>query len=121
MSQAMTDKQVTPWRSASCIGEVCSMCGAPAAAKVGEEIAHDDPHPYRHNLTAYVCAEHFGQIMGLIMYIVPDDTKTTPSVDVRKNIVCRAARTTTLVAKVRLLPALKNGVSATQVIRGWLP
>ena len=40
------------------------MCGAPSAAKVGEEIFHDDPHPVRHNLTAYVCADHFRQIMG---------------------------------------------------------
>lgn len=52
------------WRSATCRTEICSICGAEAAAKVGEEIAHDDPYPHRHNLTAYVCASHFAQIMG---------------------------------------------------------
>jgi hypothetical protein len=40
----------------------------------------------------------------------------TASVDVRKNIVRLAARTATLVAGVRLLPALKDGGSAAQVI-----
>lgn len=49
--------------SATCEGERCSICGAPAAAKVGEEIPFDHPHPYRHNLTAYVCADHFRAIM----------------------------------------------------------
>ena len=49
--------------NASCQGELCTMCGAPAVAKVGEEIAHDDPMPHRHNLTAYVCEQHFNQIM----------------------------------------------------------
>jgi hypothetical protein len=50
--------------SATCKGEVCSICGAPAEHKVGEEIAFDDPNPQRHNLTAYVCHEHFQQIMN---------------------------------------------------------
>lgn len=49
--------------SACCEGERCSMCGEPAKRKVGEEIFHDDPIPYRHNLTAYVCLNHFKQIM----------------------------------------------------------
>lgn len=53
-----------PWVSASCRGETCSMCGEPAVAKVGEEIMSDDPHPHRHNLTAYVCPKHFGEIFG---------------------------------------------------------
>ena len=51
-----------PWQgfvSASCEGEVCSMCCSLAVAKVGEEIAWDDPFPARHNLTAYVCHDHF--------------------------------------------------------------
>ncbi len=52
------------WISQSCQGETCNMCGAPAAAKVGEEIFEDDPFQMRHNLTAYVCADHFRQIMG---------------------------------------------------------
>jgi hypothetical protein len=59
--------------SSSCVGEVCSLCGAPATHKVGEEIAHDDPawqrvlgHTIltRHNYTAYVCCEHFRAIFG---------------------------------------------------------
>jgi hypothetical protein len=43
-------------RSVSCNGETCTLCGKPADLKVGEEIMHDDPHPDRHNLTAYICA-----------------------------------------------------------------
>ncbi len=53
------------WVSASCKGERCRMCQAPAAAKIGEEIAYDDPFCSRHNLTAYVCREHFIALMGL--------------------------------------------------------
>lgn len=53
-----------PWISATCGGEWCRMCGKPAVAKVGEEIAHDDPMPVRHNLTAYVCSQHFVEILG---------------------------------------------------------
>lgn len=51
--------------SASCGGEVCSICRDPATHKVGEEIFADDPLPIRHNLTAYVCCDHFGDIMGV--------------------------------------------------------
>jgi hypothetical protein len=47
----------------ACIGEKC-WCGAPAAKKVGEEILFDDPCPERHNLTSYVCARHYAQLMG---------------------------------------------------------
>jgi hypothetical protein len=50
--------------SASCRGERCTMCGQDATHKVGEEIFSDDPGPPRHNWTAYVCCEDFGQIMG---------------------------------------------------------
>jgi 3-deoxy-D-manno-octulosonate 8-phosphate phosphatase KdsC-like HAD superfamily phosphatase len=56
--------------SATCEGEQCghevgdNYCGQPATHKVGEEIAPDDPHKRRHNLTVYVCCEHFGQILG---------------------------------------------------------
>ena len=56
--------------SVSCQGERCEMCieldqdGRPATHKVGEEIPHDDPFPNRHNLTTYVCCEHFRLIMG---------------------------------------------------------
>jgi hypothetical protein len=31
--------------------------------KVGEEIFDDDPNPVRHNLTQYVCCDHFQMIM----------------------------------------------------------
>ncbi len=50
--------------SASCRGERCSVCGADATHKLGEEIMHDDPFPERHNLTAYVCCEHFRMVLG---------------------------------------------------------
>lgn len=62
--------------SACCEGERC-FCGQPASAKVEETIFHDDwsmrgdgPNGSlppimrgRHPLTAYICAEHFAQIM----------------------------------------------------------
>lgn len=50
-------------RSACCEGERC-YCGAPADRKVEETIFHDDPSPNRHPFTAYVCADHFAQVMG---------------------------------------------------------
>jgi hypothetical protein len=53
--------QIMPSRA--CIGEMC-WCGAPAAKKVGEEILFDDPKPARHNLTRYICAQHYAQLMG---------------------------------------------------------
>lgn len=49
--------------SEACEGETC-FCGAPAMRKVGETIFDDDPQPIRHELTAYLCGEHFAQIMG---------------------------------------------------------
>jgi hypothetical protein len=49
--------------SKTCIGEKCSVCGKSATNKLGEEIPYDDPYPNRHNLTAYVCAEHFDMIV----------------------------------------------------------
>jgi hypothetical protein len=52
-----------PFVSITCEGERCH-CGAPAVRKVGEEIPIDDPMPYRHNLTAYVCAAHYAELMG---------------------------------------------------------
>jgi hypothetical protein len=52
-----------PWISATCQGELCR-CGRPAVRKIGEEIAFDDPFSFRHNLTAYVCAIHFAEILG---------------------------------------------------------
>ena len=52
--------------SESCRGERCQMCtiNTPATHKVGEEILDGDPNPIRHNLTSYVCCDHFGQIFG---------------------------------------------------------
>jgi len=55
------------WVSASCGGEKCSMCGAPATHKVGEEIQRDDPNKMRHNFTAYVCCNHFMKIFGRVV------------------------------------------------------
>jgi hypothetical protein len=52
------------FRSACCAGELCSICRNPAYAKVEETIFDDDPIGIRHPLTAYVCREHFRQIMG---------------------------------------------------------
>ncbi len=49
--------------SATCGGERCH-CGKPAVKKVGEEIPFDDPMPARHNLTAYICARHYAELMG---------------------------------------------------------
>lgn len=49
--------------SATCEGERC-FCGQPAVRKVGEEMAYDEPNVVRHNLTSYVCAEHYTIIMG---------------------------------------------------------
>jgi hypothetical protein len=53
--------------SAACRGETCTMCREPATHKVGEEIFHDDPMPYRHNLTAYICCPCFVKIVGTAM------------------------------------------------------
>lgn len=50
--------------SGTCIGEVCSVCGEDATNKLGEEIPYDHPHKNRHNLTAYVCREHFLMIVS---------------------------------------------------------
>lgn len=50
--------------SGSCKGEICSVCGKDATNKLGEEIPFDDPDKNRHNLTAYVCREHFTMIVG---------------------------------------------------------
>lgn len=65
---------MTVFRSACCEGEQC-FCGAPADHKVEEAIFHDDPTGWmdfaghrvaaRHPRTAYICAAHFMQVMGL--------------------------------------------------------
>jgi len=55
--------------SGSCRGERCSVCLrqkmlVDATHKIGEEIPHDDPNRGRHELTAYVCCDHYAMIMG---------------------------------------------------------
>ncbi|USN15196.1 hypothetical protein KIKIMORA_00490 [Brevundimonas phage vB_BpoS-Kikimora] len=60
----MNNSAQQPFISATCRGERCACCGAPAVRKVGEEIPYDDPLRNRHNLTAYVCAKHFAQLFG---------------------------------------------------------
>jgi hypothetical protein len=52
-----------PFVSKTCEGEKC-YCGEPAVKKVGEEIPYDDPYPHRHNLTSYICAKHYAELMG---------------------------------------------------------
>lgn len=69
--------------SASCGGQKCHIagCGKPAAHKVGEEMFDDDPHPIRHNATAYVCCEHFHFIMGnnnFVDSICPPESENIP-------------------------------------------
>jgi hypothetical protein len=62
--QEPTFNHVPFFVSESCIGEFCSVCKKKATNKLGEEIANDDPNKNRHNLTAYVCREHFEMIFG---------------------------------------------------------
>lgn len=50
--------------SGCCSGEKCSVCGKDATNKLAEVIFDDDPNPIRHELTAYVCKEHFRMIVG---------------------------------------------------------
>lgn len=57
------DVQPRHFVSGTCRGERCSVCGRDATHKLGEEIAFDDPLPFRHNLTAYVCCQHFVMIV----------------------------------------------------------
>jgi transcriptional regulator of met regulon len=64
--------------SASCEGEYCSMCRAPATHKVGEEIMGCDPQKMRHNLTAYVCCTHFHAIFGNAVPCVDSLNKERP-------------------------------------------
>ena len=69
--------------SVTCEGERCGhevvggYCGEPATHKVGEELPFEMKRSkgalslnefikIRHNLTMYVCCEHFGQILGTV-------------------------------------------------------
>ncbi len=49
--------------SSSCKGETCSVCGKPAAHKLGQEFLWGENSSV-HNLTAYVCCEHFCMVLG---------------------------------------------------------
>lgn len=49
--------------SGCCIGEKCKICGKDATNKLSEVIFYDDPNPIRHELTVYVCKDHFKVIM----------------------------------------------------------
>lgn len=51
--------------SPCCQGEFCH-CGEEAVKKVGEEWLPGEPeeNQHRHNLTAYVCAKHYAELMG---------------------------------------------------------
>lgn len=63
-SSIVSNKSKNYFISGSCKGEICSVCGKDATNKLGEEIPSDDPNKMRHNLTAYVCREHFTMIVG---------------------------------------------------------
>jgi len=60
--------------SACCGGEICQHkdCTTDASHKVGETIFLDDPFATRHELTAYLCCEHFTMIMGNATTCFPD-------------------------------------------------
>ncbi len=49
--------------SAVCEGEICR-CGKPATHKVAEVILDWGDPERRHELTSYVCCEHFAWLMG---------------------------------------------------------
>jgi hypothetical protein len=65
MSVTPTNYDPSAWVSTCCRAQVCALCGQPASTKVAEAIATDDPFSFRQALTAYVCASHFQQIMGV--------------------------------------------------------
>jgi hypothetical protein len=60
--------------SKQCEGERCNICDKQATNKIGEEIMFDDPMPNRHNLTAYVCKEHFNLLFISKPEPVPEKT-----------------------------------------------
>lgn len=53
---------MTRFVSKFCKGELC-FCGEPAEHKI-EELQPDDPLPFKHPLSSYICHAHFRQIMG---------------------------------------------------------
>lgn len=68
-------RDMRSYRPASSVGEKC-YCGKDAVRKVEETIFHDDPWPNRHPFTAYLCAEHFRQIMGPATDGIGEDIRT---------------------------------------------
>ena len=60
----MSTKMEKEFVSKTCKGEPCSVCGKPSTKKVEETIFDDDPNPWRHGLSAYLCDEHFKMIMS---------------------------------------------------------
>lgn len=72
-SSGQEETIVNEFISETCKGEKCTVCGKDAYGKVGEEIRFDDPNPIRHNLTAYLCKEHF------IMVLKPHEYKKQQS------------------------------------------
>lgn len=81
--------------SASCEGEICGPCWrewegkVPATHKLGEEIAHDDPSPCRHNLTQYVCCACYARTVGPA---APCAKIGIPSFKLKPNGGCEHAR-----------------------------
>jgi hypothetical protein len=54
--------------SGNCVGNICLIddCGKDATHKVGEEMLDGEPFPERHNLTNYVCCDHYQNVFGPI-------------------------------------------------------
>jgi hypothetical protein len=86
---------MTHFVSLTCQGETCHFadavgirCGQPATHKVGEEVGSDAPPLLRkqHNLTAYLCCDHFRLIMGaavscpVVEEVQPGDPPVPPAI-----------------------------------------
>lgn len=64
ISKDLIDDEDEDFVSGCCEGEKC-YCGADATKKVAEVVFNDDPYPYRHSKTTYLCQKHFDRIMGI--------------------------------------------------------
>ena len=64
ISKDLIDDEDEDFISGCCEGEKC-YCGRPATRKVEEVIFRDDPYPFRHPKTTYLCQKHFDRIMGI--------------------------------------------------------
>ena len=49
-------------------GEKCNVCKQPAAHKIGEEFSVLDPRACGHNLTGYLCEDHFNMVIRPYMF-----------------------------------------------------